>query len=180
MGAVIPVIQAGSGEGDGGKRICWMGTPWDGGDAVGVGCGTVPSKGIPYWYVVMVAGDGRGGGGGTGGSCGCGAYDPARKDRMPATACPRSMIAAVICFGVKTIEAVANGAVSTPEVACAPGSGAPVEGGGGAPVVWGSVAAGDGGGGWVVGGEEEDMIEPEIPDTRLIGIGSLPRRGRRL
>ena len=151
MGAVVRVIQAGSDEGYGGKRICWMGTPWDGGDAVGVGCGTVPSKGIPYWYVVVAAGDGRGGGGGggggTGGSCGCGAYDPARKDRMPATACPRSMIAAVICSGVKTIEAVANGAVSTPEVACAPGSGAPVEGGGGAPVVWGSVMAGDGGGG---------------------------------
>ena len=66
---------------------------------------------------------------------------------MPATACPRSMIAAVIYSGVKTIEVVANGAVSTPEVACAPGSGAPVEGGGGAPVVWGSVMAGDGGGG---------------------------------
>ena len=57
------------------------------------------------------------------------------------------MIAAVICSGVKTIEADANGAVSTPEVACAPGSGVPVEGGGGAPVVWGSVMAGDGGGG---------------------------------
>ena len=103
-----------------------------------------------------------------------------RKDRMPATACPRSMIAAVICSGVKTIGAVDDGAVSTPEVPCAPGGGALVEGGGGAPVVWGSVAAGDGGGGWVVGGEEEDMIEPEIPDTRLIGIGSLPRCGRRL
>jgi len=147
MGAVVPVIQAASGEGDGEKQICWMGMPWDGGGAVGVGCGTVPSKGIPYWYVVVVAGDDRGGGGGTGGSCGCGACDPARKDRMPATACPRSMIAAVICSGVKTIEAVANGAVNTPEVACAPGSGAPVEGGGGAPVVWGSVMAGDGGGG---------------------------------
>ena len=151
LGAVVPVIQAGSGEGDGGKWICWMGRPWDGGGAVGVGCGTVPSKGIPYWYVVVAAGDGRGGGGGggvdAGGSYGCGAYDPARKDRMPATACPRSMIAAVICSGVKMIEAVANGAVSTPEVACAPGSGAPVEGGGGAPVVWGSVMAGDGGGG---------------------------------
>jgi len=147
MGAVLPVIQAASGEGDGEKQICWMGIPWDGGGAVGVGCGTVPSKGIPYWYVVVVAGGDRGGGGGTGDSCGCGAYDPARKDRMPATACPRSMIAAVICSGVKMIEAVANGAVSTPEGACAPGSGAPVEGGGGAPVVWGSVMAGDGGGG---------------------------------
>ena len=147
---------------------------------MGVGCGTVPSKGLPYWYVVVAAGDGRGGGGGTGGSCGCGAYDLARKDRMPATACPRSMIAAVICSGVKTIGAVADGAVSTPEVACAPGSGAPVEGGGGAPVVWGSVTAGDGGGVWEVGGGEENMIEPEISDTRLIGIGSLPRRGRRL
>ena len=77
MGAVVPVSQAGSGEGDGGKQICWMGTPCDGGDTVDVGCGTVPLKGIPYWYVVVAAGDGRGGGGGcgggTGGSCGCGA-----------------------------------------------------------------------------------------------------------
>ena len=151
MGAVVPVSQAGSGEGDSGKRICWMGTPWDGGGAVGVGCDTVPSKGIPYWYVVVAAGDGRGGGGGggvgAGGSCGCGAYDPARKDRMPATACPRSMIAAVIFSGVKTIGAVADGAVSSPEVVCAPVSGAAVEGGGGAPVVWDSVMAGDGGDG---------------------------------
>ena len=57
------------------------------------------------------------------------------------------MIAAVICSGVKTIGAGGAGAVSTPEVACAPVSGAAVEGGGGAPVVWGSVMAGDGGGG---------------------------------
>ena len=99
---------------------------------------------------------------------------------MPATACPRSMIATVICSGVKTIGVAGDGAVSTPEAPGAPSSGAPVEGGGGALVVWGSVAAGDGGGGWVVGGEEEDMIEPEIPDTRLMGIGSLPRCGRRL
>ena len=95
-------------------------------------------------------------------------------------ACPRSTIAAVICFGVKTIGTAGDGAVNAPEGPCAPDSGALVKGGGGAPVIWGSVAAGGGGGGWVVGGKKEDMIEPEIPDTRLIGIGSLPRRGCRM
>ena len=39
MGADDPVIQDGSGDGDGGNRISWMGTPWDGGSAVGVEVG---------------------------------------------------------------------------------------------------------------------------------------------
>ena len=30
-------IQAGSGDGDGGNLICWMGSPWDGGGACWIG-----------------------------------------------------------------------------------------------------------------------------------------------
>ena len=91
---------------------------------------------------------------------------------MPATACPNSRIAAVICSGVRTRAdgAGAEGA-SAPEDASAPNAGA--------PAVWGSNADEDaGGGGWVYGGGgwEElgrglDMIEPEISDTRLLWIG---------
>ena len=91
---------------------------------------------------------------------------------MPATACPNSRIAAVICSGVRTRAdgAGAEGA-SAPEDASAPNADA--------PAVWGSSADEDSGGsGWVCGsgGWEElgrglDMIEPEISDTRLLWIG---------
>ena len=94
---------------------------------------------------------------------------------MPATACPNSRIAAVICSGVRTRAAGDDGAGAegaiAPEDTSAPNAGA--------PAVWGSSADEDaGGGGWVCGGGrwEElgrwlDMIEPEISDTRLIWIG---------
>ena len=89
---------------------------------------------------------------------------------MSATACPNSMIAAVICSGVRTRTAGDD----TPEDANAPNAGA--------PDVWGSNTDEDaGGGGWVCGGGgwEElgrglDMIEPEISDTRLLGLDALP------
>ena len=83
---------------------------------------------------------------------------------MPATACPNSRIAAVICSGVRTR---ADGAGVEGAIALEDAS---------APAVWGSSADEDaGGGGWVCGGGgwEElgrvlDMIEPEIFDTRLL------------
>jgi hypothetical protein len=43
MGSDEPTIQAGSGDGDGGNLICWMGTPWDGGGADGNEVVAVPS-----------------------------------------------------------------------------------------------------------------------------------------
>ena len=43
MGFDEPAIQAGSGGGDGGNWICWMGTPWDGGGAAGNEVVAVPS-----------------------------------------------------------------------------------------------------------------------------------------
>ena len=103
---------------------------------------------------------------------------------MPATACPNSRIAAVICSGVRTRAAEDDGAgaegASTPEDASAPKAGA--------PDVWGSSADEDaGGGGWVCGGggwDELDrglnMIEQEISDTRLIGLDALPVLLRKL
>jgi hypothetical protein len=103
---------------------------------------------------------------------------------MPATACPNSRIAAVICSGVRTRAvgddgAGAEGAIA-PKDASTPNAGA--------PDVWGSSADEDAGGsGWVCGGggwEElgggPDMIEPESSDTRLIGTRSLPRIRHRL
>ena len=97
---------------------------------------------------------------------------------MSATACPNSRIAVVICSGVRTRAAGDDGAGAegaiTPEDASAPNAGT--------PDVWGSSADEDaGGGGWVCGGGgwEElgrglDMIEPEISDTRLLGLDALP------
>ena len=100
---------------------------------------------------------------------------------MPATACPNSRIAAVICSRVRTRvdDAGTEGAIA-PEDASAPNAGA--------PAVWGSSADEDaGGGGWVCGGggwkelgRGLDMIEPEISDTRLIGLDALPALLRRL
>jgi len=43
MGFDEPAIQAGSGDGDGGNLICWMGTPWDGGGTAGNEVVAVPS-----------------------------------------------------------------------------------------------------------------------------------------
>ena len=90
---------------------------------------------------------------------------------MPATACPNSRIAAVICYRVRTRAdgAGAEGAIA-PEDASA-------------PAVWGSSADEDaGGGGWVCSGDGwkelgrgPNMIEPEISDTRLLR-GQLGRR----
>jgi len=88
---------------------------------------------------------------------------------MPATACPNSRIAAVICSGVRTRAdgAGAEGAIA-PEDASA-------------PAVWGSSADEDaGGGGWEELSRGLDMIEPEISDTRLIGLDALPVLLRRL
>jgi hypothetical protein len=64
-GADVAFPHAGSGEGEGGNRIIWMGRPWD-------GCGgedeTEPAQsgGIPYWYEVGGTDgcDDRGSGGG--------------------------------------------------------------------------------------------------------------------
>ena len=95
---------------------------------------------------------------------------------MPATACPNSRIAAVICSGVRTRAdgAGAEGAIA-PEDASA-------------PAVWGSSVDEDAGGsGWVCGGGgwEElgrglDMIELEISNTRLIGLDALSELWHRL
>jgi len=93
---------------------------------------------------------------------------------MSATACPNSRIAAVICSGVRTRAdgAGAEGAIA-PEDASAPNAGA--------PAVWGSSADEDaGGGGWEELSRGLDMIEPEISDTRLIGLDALPVLLRRL
>ena len=93
---------------------------------------------------------------------------------MPATACPNFRIAAVICSGVRTRAdgAGAEGA-SAPEDASAPKAGA--------LDVWGSSADEDaGGGGWEELSRGLDMIEPEISDTRLIGLDALPVLLRRL
>ena len=96
---------------------------------------------------------------------------------MPATACPNSRIAAVICSGVRTRAAGDDGAGAegaiAPEDASAPNAGA--------PDVWGSSADKDaGGGGWEELGRGLDMIEPEISDTRLIGFDALTALLRRL
>ena len=84
---------------------------------------------------------------------------------MPATACPNSRIAAVICSRVRTRAdgAGAEGA-SAPNDASAPNAGA--------AAVWGSSADEDAGGsGWEELGRGLDMIEPEISDTILLWIG---------
>ena len=96
---------------------------------------------------------------------------------MPATACPNSRIAAVICSTVRTRAAEDDGAGAegaiAPEDASAPNAGA--------PDVWGSSADKDaGGGGWEELGRGLDMIEPEISNTRLIGLDALPALLRRL
>ena len=100
---------------------------------------------------------------------------------MPATACPNSRIAAVICSRVRTRAdgAGAEGA-SAPEDASAPNADA--------TDVWGSNADEDasggrwvcGGGGWEELGRGLDIIEPEISGTRLIGLDALPVLLRRL
>ena len=96
---------------------------------------------------------------------------------MPATACPNCRIAAIICSGVRTRaaghdDARAEGVIS-PEDTNAPNAGA--------PDVWGSSADEDAGGsGWEELGRGLDMIEPEISDTRLIGLDALPVLLRRL
>ena len=89
---------------------------------------------------------------------------------MSTTAYPNSRFAAVICSGVRTRadNTRAEGAI-TPEDASAPavwGSSADKDTGGGGRVC--------GGGGWEELGRGLDMIEPEISDTRLIGLDALP------
>jgi hypothetical protein len=97
---------------------------------------------------------------------------------MPATACPNSKIAAVICSGLRTRAAGddgagAEGAIAAPKDASTPDAGA--------PDVWGSSADEDaGGGGWDELGGGPDMIEPEISDTKLIGTEVPPLTERRL
>ena len=102
---------------------------------------------------------------------GGGGYGPERKERMPATACPSSRIAAVISAGVKTVGAELSG-VQIEETSGADECGVP------AMVVSGGVVVA--GGGSVVVAWDVDMIAPETADTRLVGTGVLPGRALRL
>ena len=82
---------------------------------------------------------------------------------MPATACPSSWSAAVISSGVKTqvvggAEVIRAGGVGDPTVVI------------GAVVMMGSGGV----------GVDDDMIEPESLDTKLVEPGILPDLLRRL
>ena len=103
---------------------------------------------------------------------------------MPATACPKSKMAAVISCGVKTGAAVVTGVVNagcddagavSADVTRVPVVAGRDPGGGDCDI-------GGCGGGREAGGEGLDMvvIEPGNADTGLIGTEFLPWRGRRL